>query len=238
MNMRSTTSISVFLIIVWLAIAADDAATIHAQTAPATRPNASSPLAPASRSSSIKTPSVLWKVSLKSNSFGGASVADVDDDGQLDLAFCTYFGDSAVHVVHGQDGSPIWIWQGGEECLDASCKFADLNGDGKLELIAPVSNSNLVQAFDAATGTPIWKYEAGRGECIDTPPSIADVDGDGKPDVIVGTFKGNLHLIRGADGTRIRTIHVAPGAVQSEPVVMDLNGDGMVDFIAANFNGD
>lgn len=185
----------------------------------------------------VQTPRVLWQVPVKSNSFGGGAVADVDGDKKLEIAFATYFGDSAVHVLKGTDGQELWKYQGGQECLDASLRFSDLNGDGKLELVVPVSNTGLVLAFDAATGKQLWKYETG-GECTDTPPAIVDTDGDGKPEIVIGTFKGNLHIIRGEDGTLVRKLKVAPGAVQSCPLVMDLNGDGVTDFIVANFKGD
>lgn len=185
----------------------------------------------------MTSPRVAWKIPLKSNSFGGAAVADVDRDGRLEVAFATYFGDSSVHVLNGEDGSRLWKYEGGKECLDASLKFTDLNGDGHLELVVPVSNTGLVLALDARTGKQLWKYEAGQGECIDTPPTIADTDGDGRPEIVVGTFKGKLHVVS-ADGSRVRTIKVAEGAVQSGATVMDLNADGVPDFIAGNFRGD
>lgn len=189
-------------------------------------------------------PRVLWTVETSSNSFGGAAVADVDGDGGLDLAFGSYFGDSKVRVLRGKDGSEVWSFEAGsgggkgDACLDASCKFADLDGDGRLELVIPISNTSQVMAFDAATGARKWTYEAGYAECIDTPPCIADTDGDGKPEVIVGTFKGRLHVIRGTDGSGLAAFKVATGAVQSCPVVMDVNADGVQDYIAANFRGD
>lgn len=210
----------------------------HAQTPP--RPAATTqPVPAASQPSGTEgTLRVLWTRPLKSNSFGGAAVADVDGDGRPDIAFATYFGDSSVHVLSGVDGRPLWTWRGDNECLDASLRFTDLDGDGKLELVVPVSNTGRVLAFDAATGKLIWERRLDAGECIDTPPCIADADGDGQPDVIVGTFKGKLHVIRGRDGELLRSLPIAPGAVQSCPIVMDLNGDGIADFVAANFRGD
>lgn len=199
---------------------------------------AQSPGHAATQPAAVITPRVLWSVPLKSNSFGGAAACDVNGDGRLDIAFSTYFGDSTVRVLNGADGSSLWTWHGQDECLDASCRFADVDGDGVLELIVPVSNSGKVLALNAGTGNPLWTCDLGRGECTDTPPWIGDADGDGRADVVVGTFKGNLHVIRGSDGAISRTLHVAPGAVQSCPVVMDVDGDGFMDFIAANFRGD
>ncbi|MFZ4573208.1 MAG: FG-GAP-like repeat-containing protein [Phycisphaerales bacterium] len=179
---------------------------------------------------------VLWRVPLQSVSFGSAAIADADGDGGLDVAFATYFNDSRVYVLRGTDGTELWQHNAGKACLDASCRFADLDGDRRLELVVPVSNRSEVISFDAASGKVHWTMRLAIGECIDTPPWIGEIEG--KSRIVVGTFKGNVHFIDGLNGDVTRTLHAAPGAVQSCPIVTDLSGDGEPDVVVGNFRGD
>ncbi|MAG55299.1 MAG: hypothetical protein CMJ83_03325 [Planctomycetes bacterium] len=182
-------------------------------------------------------PKVAWKTPISSPSFGGAAVADIDGDGRLEIAFGTYFGDDSVRVLNGEDGTEYWRYDAGNACLDASLRFCDLDGDGKLELVVPVSNQGHVIAFDARSGDERWRYSTQPVECTDTPPTIQDVDGDGKLDVVYGTFKGRLHVIN-REGKRQRRIDVVKHFIQTGPAIFDLNGDDVNDFVCATFKGD
>lgn len=183
---------------------------------------------------------VRWTVPLKSHCFGSGAVADVDHDGRLDVAFATYFGDARVRVISGVDGKEIWSYHDPDpkrdDCYDASVRFADVTGDGRLDLVVPCSSGSRVLCFDAENGRVQWNMFLGEGDCIDTPPWIGDCDGTGRASVVVGTFKSRMFVLRGVDGSIARTLNIAQtGAVQSCPIVMDLNSDGVVDFVGAVF---
>ena len=155
-------------------------------------------LLPLALAGSTDTPRVLWTTPISSHSFGSGAIADADGDGNLDVAFASYFGDAKVRVLRGKDGSELWSYHDPDpkrdDCYDASLRFADL-GDGKLSLVVPCSSGCRVLAFDAATGAVKWNTYLGDGECIDTPPWIGTIDGALR--VVVGTFKGRLHVIDG-----------------------------------------
>ncbi len=199
--------------------------------------------------SAVKAPVVKWTLKTGSHSFGGAAIADADGDGRPDVAFASYFGDARVRVLRGADGKELWSYHDPDskrdDCYDASCRFARLgngggggDGGGPLALIVPCSSGCRVLALDAGSGKAIWNTYLGDGECIDTPPFVGPVDSAGTVGIVVGTFKGKLHVLKASDGSVIRSLKIAPGAVQSCPIVMDLNGDGTPDFIGGNFKGD
>ena len=114
---------------------------------------------------------------------------------------------------------------------------ADVNGDGKLDLIGCVFDSNANQyEIDLALG---------HGDGTFSPPTrvfspvcnnvaVADTNGDGKLDLIVSF--GELWVFLGnGDGTFITNNPVRSPAPASPyaAIVVDLNGDGKVDIILA-----
>jgi outer membrane protein assembly factor BamB len=144
-------------------------------------------------------------------------------------------------MLRGRDGSVLWERDFGQEkgaaCLDASFRFADLDGDGQLAILVPTSSGCALHALDARTGETKWIYETGLGDCIDSPPALCDVDGDGRAEIVFGSFQKRLHVV-GADGKLQRHVPVGDGFVQTCPLVLDCDGDGVLDFVAGTFKGD
>ncbi len=152
-------------------------------------------------------------------------------------------GRRAVHIVRDPGlvpGFPVHLGASAE----ASPKFADLNGDGKQELIV-ADSGGYVHAFTSTGGElPGWPVHASvlphldpmgqlgashasapafasgrqtatRYTSVVSTPAIDDVDGDGKPDVVAADWHGSVYAWK-ADGA------VLPGF----PVLTDRDAEG------------
>ena len=120
----------------------------------------------------------------------------------------------------------------------ASVAAADLNGDGKVELIEAnfyyntvlILTNNGKGAFNFAHTAP----PTGRGPLFVT---TADVNGDGKPDIItVNNYDSNISVLTNAGNfTFPASATLAAGSGPAWVTAADLNGDGNVDLVCANY---
>ncbi|HEV2351609.1 MAG TPA: FG-GAP-like repeat-containing protein [Terriglobia bacterium] len=146
---------------------------------------------------------------------------DFNKDGKLDLVVRDSFGNSGIGLLLGNgDGTfqtPVPIGSG----LDGSPAAADVNGDGKLDLL--IAGSTLTVLLGNGDGT----FQAPRtfGSNLLGYIAVGDFNGDGKLDVVVGawTFIGN------GDGTFQGPIRSGAN-INGAAAVADLNGDGKLDL--------
>src|SRR5207245_1141500 len=114
----------------------------------------------------------------------GLALADINGDGRADLVATSYFNNQVTVLLSGLPGGgrpefvagrafatsvPYWVAQ------------ADVNGDGRLDLITATQNNSRVSIFlgngDGTFGDETH-FTAGMGPRA---VAVADVSGDGKP---------------------------------------------------------
>lgn len=96
--------------------------------------------------------------------------------------------------------------------------IADLEGDGKNEIIINGSDGHVLDAY---TQSYKWGYVGGFGSCM----AVGDVDNDGKAEIVGGTYS-NVKIING-DTMTISTLQINVQSV----AIGDANNDGQNELI-------
>ncbi len=125
---------------------------------------------------------------------------------------------------------------------------ADLNGDGKLEIVVE-SEDGWIRAYKADK-TLLWAFNYTQGSTLfASEPVIGDIDGDGAPEIVFGTYVPLMNATDKdgpvglwalkANGTVVPgfPLVVPTSGIRSAPTLADLNGDGKLDIVAATRSG-
>ncbi len=146
-----------------------------------------------------KTGKPLWTSRPGSEGLGRPAVVRPPGSGPLILA---PMGIAGVVAFDWTRRKVLWNGPKGKY-VQASPVVADLDGDGRLELIIAamaVKNRRLLDAelivLDLRSGKRLWGVPLGQ-KMIEADPAIADLDGDGVLDILIATQSGELHAISG-----------------------------------------
>ncbi|HEY9228682.1 MAG TPA: VCBS repeat-containing protein [Gemmatimonadaceae bacterium] len=204
---------------------------------------------------------------LKTSGYNAATFGDVDGDGNIDLVVGVIggaFGPSrnSIDNLFLVKQAPRGEWTVTTSRLiptidvgsDASPALADLNGDGKLDLVI----GSKVSQPDPTTGTVSWFENVGTAEQpsfrdrgalpirgqFNFAPAPVDLDGDGKLDLVVGTWSDRIQWYRNTGTPTSPAWTLADTALvtitrgtNTTPSFGDLDGDGLVDLVIGEASG-
>jgi hypothetical protein len=143
-------------------------------------------------------------------------------------------------VAFGQTFAPAVAYNAGSNANPLSLAVADVNGDGKRDIITGNNGSSVIGVL-LGNGTGTFQTVATTSAGSGSQPSgiaVADVNADSKPDVLTansGTSSVGVLLGTGM-GTFTAAVAYSTGS-SSQPfdlTVADVNADGRLDVVTAN----
>jgi hypothetical protein len=170
----------------------------------------------------------------------GIAVTDITGDGKLDLITANSFGYN-ISVFAGTGTGTFQTpvnYALGPTAVPLDVTVADLNADGRPEVLVASAGSNTVTVLTGLGGGNFQPgpYPVGLGASF-TPFGVAagDVTGDGRPDVVTANSGNSTVSVLLNQGTSFGTATSfqnsgAPASI----AVADLNQDGQADLITAN----
>lgn len=149
-------------------------------------------------------------------------VAQIDADPQLELVL-------AGNVLGGfvLDGSTLAVDWADVRGFGRQVRVADLDDDGRDEVVSQASNYGGLRVQDPETGMTLWEDTEAYVAAI----AVADVDPAKGPEVLWGPGQwGDLHVLDGATGEELWTLPNSDDGVASI-ATGDLDGDGLAEVV-------
>jgi outer membrane protein assembly factor BamB len=181
--------------------------------------------------------SIIWQFRAQ-DAIGTVNwIPDVNGDGITD-AVCGAWGnsyDKRVYCVSGASSglttTSLWQYQCGQD-VQSVITIPDLNGDGKLEVVAGSWNG-IVYCFSGANGNVIWTSTVG-GWVVKV-VAIPDLIGPHQPGIAVANVN-NVSFFNVLNSTNGNVFWSYPTGsnVWTCDAIEDLNSDGKMDVICGN----
>ena len=148
---------------------------------------------------------------------------------------------AAGPAAWGQSFGPVSFYSAGANSLPNALALADVNGDGRLDVITANSVSNTVGVLAGLPGGslgPVTLYAVGAGS-VPNAVVLADVNEDGRLDIVTANYGTNsvgvLLGVAGGSFGPVATYGVGVGSGPYGVAVGDVNNDGHPDIVSANY---
>ncbi len=176
--------------------------------------------------------SPVWSSGPTGGGASGATIADIDGDGRLEVVFGG--ADGFVYCLDDH-GNVKWKTLVSLASPAASVPFtpqvADLDQTGRDSIVVVTNDPSVVRLN--RTGAVVWRYNA--SALLFTGGTLVDVNGDGVRDVLVG---GNMRQVIAVDGQTgaLLATQYAVGGAGFWPTIADLDGSGSPEVVFAGYD--
>ncbi len=126
----------------------------------------------------------------------------------------------------GRKSFPSWTFKTGDIIAHNAAVFADLNGDGQVEVVFG-SRDGSTYAVNGKNGTLSWQVTTTSGGLV-VGAAVGDVDGDGKLEVVYRRGNGLTLAVNGEDGSILWSFS---GGAADFTALADVDGDGTLEVI-------
>ena len=171
---------------------------------------------------------LLWRFFGDRFRVSPVAVGDVDNDGASEIVYGTDNGH--VYCLNGS-GRVEWCYYEFAPYGRSGPNLADLDGDGKVEVLitrSNVGNATCLMALDGATGTFLWRTRDVMQGYVSN--AIADFENDGTLEVLHAD-KGNWLYCVEADGSERWRTELGGRGIFWAPAVGDIDGDDQLEVV-------
>jgi hypothetical protein len=168
------------------------------------------------------------------NLMGAATLADLDDDGELEIVAAEWdYPIGALHVVERNGVEWGGNWPVPLDSVAAATPgVADLDGDGRLEIVYQSYDSLYVLEPDGSAVAG-WPKTLSNANFSYQSPAFEDLDGDGKLEIVVGAHgnKSGCYVFRLDGSTYPGWPQMVGTWTYCPPTVADLENDGNLEVL-------